>query len=118
MPSDIVYSCIEFNTYIYFATLTKLYKVIRENGVPTVTLVGDFTAAQGNNVVQERPMHISGLDLYIGNGSDLAGVDSSGAFSPSVLDLSLYNVITSITTYGDDVLLGGYTNTYDEKALF
>lgn len=115
--ADVITSICEFDGYLYWTTLTKLHRKPfpgLSNWTDTVEDWATFTQSR-----YERPMVVQGSYLVIGNGTTLATVDDSGVFTDSgTADITLIGakeqtVITSLISFGEDVLAGAQ---YQETA--
>jgi hypothetical protein len=96
--------CGYFNGKIYYATTTKL-------GHFDLASTWTDTWQTFSNTTSYRPMCEQNLSLFIGNGKDLAAVDSSGNYSASSLDLPSNYSITALAGSGTALLIGTLIGT-------
>lgn len=100
----------EYQEYIYVATEQKLHKIAANVAIDAAGWTANIIlnwATFKNFDLDFHPMLEQNLVLYIGDGSDLAQVDS-GTFSPSALDVKSPLRIKSLGRVGTDVLIGTF----------
>ena len=93
--------------YLYYATSAKLGRI--PEGVASSqtswSSQNDSWATFANGSAY-KPFYEVGADLYIGDGKYLASVDFGHTFIADALDIPSKYVITTLTSSGDDVLIG------------
>lgn len=88
-----------YNGSIYFAGVTKLGRFTAETEA-SITLVGNMTASA------YRPMEEVNLTLFIGNGKDVASVNTNGTYNGAALDTPPNFTVTTLSGVGVDLLIG------------
>lgn len=95
-----------YNGYLYYATSTKLGRFVAETDGSRSDTWQTFS-----NTSSYRPMEEVNLTLYIGNGKDIASVNSSSTYSNSALDLPTNYTVSSLIGAGVDLLVGTIIGT-------
>jgi hypothetical protein len=96
----------EFNGYIYWATESRLHRIAIANAdgswASEVLNWATFAVTNANY----HPMAIQDLTLFIGDGHQLASVDTADSFNNNALDITAGLIIKTITDYKIDLLIG------------
>src|SRR3990167_4292827 len=100
----------EFNTIVYWATQSRLHKIsVSEIGNAWVD-GGNVTENFGTFDVTDSEFHpmVPNLNagLFIGDGNQVAKVDSAGAFSSNVLDIEAPHRIKCMSAFDIDLVMG------------
>jgi len=96
----------EYNGNIYWATQSRLHKIAIANADDSwASETEDFGTFDVTND-EFHPMVIQDLTLFIGDGNQVASVNSSGTFDPNVLDLPSELTIKAMAIYELDILIG------------
>jgi len=100
----------EFNGIIYWATQSRLHKIAIANADGSwASETEDFGTFDVTDA-EYHPMVIQDLRLFIGDGNQLAQVNSSGTFSSNALDIKTPLKIKSLAPYDLDVIIGTITD--------
>lgn len=100
----------EFDGYIYWATQSRLHRVTIA-GADDSWAAGAVTlnfATFGVTDASFHPMALQDIQLFIGDGNQVASVDEAGVFLANALDLNTPFRIKSMAAYDIDLLIGTY----------
>lgn len=101
----------EFNGYIYFATQSRLHRVTVANADDSWSSVTDNFATFAVTNASYHPMAQQDLTLFIGDGNQVASVDSSASFNNNALDIKSPLIIKTMTDFEIDLLIGTVVST-------
>lgn len=111
---------LEYNGYIYWATESRLHRVTIA-GADDTWAAGAVTlnfATFGVTQSSFHPMCIQDLTLFIGDGNQVASVNSSGTFAANALDIKTPLIIKTMIPYDIDILIGTFVaNTVNKTEL-
>jgi len=107
-----------FNGYLYYASDTKLGRIAEgvASSQATWSSQSDTFATFTNGNTSYHPMVEQNLTLFIGDGKYVASVDAAGSFSANALDLQTQHVITALTPYENDLLIGTIVGAYNNRS--
>ena len=95
-----------FNGFVYYWTSTKLGKFVAET---EASRNDSFGTANRSNFTASA---ILNLNLFIGDGNQIAKVDVNGTFSTNALDLPLEYNVSALKAEKYDLLIGTYIGAY------
>ena len=100
----------EYNGYLYWATQSRLHRIAMADAHATAANwtanAAPSWATFGVTNASWHPMAIQDLTLFIGDGNQVAEVNSSGTFSANVLDIKTPFQIKAMIPYEWDLLIG------------
>ena len=102
----------EYNGYLYWATESRLHRISMSTAHATAANWTSYVALDWATfaVTDDKfhPMAIQDLTLFIGDGNQMAEVNSSGTFDNNVLDIKTPLRIKAMAPYELDLLIGTY----------
>ena len=101
----------EYNGFIYWATESRLHRIAIANADDAWTGEALNWATFAVTNATYHPMAIQDLTLFIGDGNQVASVNSSGTFNNNALDIKAPLIITTMIDYEIDLLIGTITAT-------
>lgn len=112
----------EYNGFLYWATQSRLHRISMATAHATAA---DWTANVALNwqifAVTDNswhPMAIQDLTLFIGDGNQIASVNSAGTFDNNALDIKTPFRVKTMIPYGIDLLIGTFVaNTINKTAI-
>jgi hypothetical protein len=107
-----------FNGYLYYASSTKLGRIAEgvASSQSTWSSQTDSWATFTIGNTSYHPMVEQNLTLFIGDGKYVASVDAAGSFSGNALDLQTQHVITALTPYENDLVIGTIVGAYNNRS--
>jgi len=118
-----ILGCGEWNGYIYWATSAKLGRQSVANAASEANWASANASWQNLTAATYHPMVVQGLYLLIGNDTKIATVDDIDTFTANgtpdvtLADLPTEYTITSMATFGIDILIGTRVTTSYSSAL-
>lgn len=105
------------NTYLYYATATKLGRILLANASDEASW-STFNNTWATFTVGGAYKHMvrQNLSLFITDGYLIASVDNTGAFSANVLDFEVTQVATALCKQKDYLLIGTTQGSNADKA--
>lgn len=98
----------EYNGFIYWATQSRLHRIAIANADDSWVSEAEDWATFDVTDSSFHPMAIQDLTLFMGDGNQVASVDSSGTFESNALDIKTPLRIKTITPDKIDLLIGTY----------
>jgi len=105
----------EYNGYIYWATESRLHRIAIANADDAWTGEALNWATFAVTNASYHPMAKQDLTLFIGDGNRVCSVDDAGTFNNNALDIKSPYIITTMTDYEIDLLIGTITATTVNK---
>ena len=109
--ADLCLGAMEYNGFIYWATDTRLHRIAIANADDSWSSVSHDWATFAVTNSSYHPMAIQDLTLFIGDGNQVASVDSAGTFNNNALDIKSPLVIKTMVDFEIDLLIGTVVGT-------
>lgn len=101
----------EFNGFIYWATQSRLHRIAIANADDAWSGEALNWATFAVTNASYHPMAIQDLTLFVGDGNQVASVNSAGTFNNNALDIKTPLVIKTMIDFEIDLLIGTVVST-------